>query len=98
MCDADVVGRGDYLVALAEARVGGRYDDSGTVDPAHAGKTPDDLAGPRRGQGILVVDAGESGPDGHLSRIQRVEVHLHQAGDDLAFLVEDPERFELRHR
>ena len=78
MRDADVVGGGDDLVALLEARVARGHDHAAAVDAADAGEAPDDLACAGGGQGVLEVDAREGGLDRHLARIQLVERHLDQ--------------------
>lgn len=57
MCNPDIkTGRYDLITRL-EARVTTRDDGTGEIYPADAREAANDLAGPRRRQGILVIDA-----------------------------------------
>jgi len=82
--DADVEGRRHHPVARGVARIGRMHDLAGQVDAADAGEAADDLAGAGRGQGVLVVDAGERHLDGDFTGIEPIAGELRQAAPDRA--------------
>ena len=76
MRDADVVARPDHRVALLEPRVTRLDYRARQVDPADARKAPDDPAGARSGECILIVAPGVADADHRLAGVELVDRHL----------------------
>ena len=83
----------DLLPGL-EARVGGAHDFSREVDAAIQRVLPQDLAGARCRERVLVVDARVLHADDDVAGRQRVDRHLLEARDDLALALVNAECLE----
>ena len=70
----EVVAGDEHAVAFAEAAIGARGDDASDVDATDERKALEDLAGARRGERVLVVDARVFRLDDDVARVSSSSV------------------------
>src|SRR4029450_7631252 len=97
MRHAPLVAMDENRIARTEPGIGARLDNARDVDAGDQRKAPDDLVDARRGQRVLVVDAGIGSGDDPLAWRQLVERRLNLFTVDLSSLFKNPEGSKWLH-